>query len=211
MTAIAASVLAGILVCWGARDYAAEVFRREADPRLAAWALWTCASGIAAAGAVQARSWPSAALCGVNAVTCAVILAAGLARGNREIGWPDAAGCAAGGAGLALLAVALLRPGTVPVTAALTAAVVTDLAAVAPMLANAGRGEETPGAYLKFAAAGAVVLAAAVLDPAYRQAGGLLFPAYLAAADLAMAVAAAAGRRRAAARLSVSWPSCPGS
>lgn len=193
-----ACVLAAFFTCWGSWDYLIEVFQRDTDPRLASWALWTCSAGIAAIGAARTRPrfWPSVTLAGVDAATCAVLLAAGIAWGNREAGWLDAAGLAVGGTGVALLIIALVRPAAVPMTAALAASVVTDLAALAAVVANGWRGEESPGSFLKMAAGGAVVLVMAAMAPAYRQANGLIFPLYLTVAALAMSVIAAAGRRR---------------
>jgi hypothetical protein len=200
ITALAASVLAGFFICWASWDYAADVFRRKTDPRLASWALWASASGIAAAAAWQThpRFWPSAALAGVDASTCLVLVAAGFAWGTRDVARLDVAGAATGTAGLVLLALALLRPDIVPAVPALVASVFTDLAGLVPVLVNGLRGKETPSSYVKFAVAGAVVLAAAALDPAYRQANGLVFPAYLAVASVVMAAVAIAGRRQAA-------------
>jgi hypothetical protein len=167
------------------------VLAGRADPRLASWAIWACAMGIACAGASRAGQEASAAVAGAGAVCCGAILLAGWRHGDRGFGRLDAAGTAAGTCGLILLGIALARPDIIPVPAAVAASVLTDLAAFIPTWANGWRGQEPSWPYVKFAVAAAVALAATDL----AVAAGVIYPAYELAACTVMVALVLAGRR----------------
>jgi len=180
-----AALAAIVLVTWASWEYVAEVARGEDDPRLASWTIWTASMSVGAAGAWLAGQHAAAGLGAIGGITCAAVLAAGIRHGSREVGWVDAAGCACGGAGLALLVQAMLHPGTIPVQAAIGAAVVTDIAAFWPTWRNAARGREPAAPWLKYGLAAVVAITAADLTAA-----SLIFPVYeLAACALAAALA----------------------
>ena len=198
-----AALAAIVLVIWASWEYVAEVARGEDDPRLASWVIWTASMSVGAAGAWLAGQPAAAGLGAIGGITCAAVLLAGYRHGSREVGWVDAAGCACGGAGLVLLVQAMLHPGTMPVQAAISAAVVTDIAAFWPTWRNAARGREPAAPWLKYGLAAVVAITATDLTAA-----SLIFPVYeLSACGLAAALAvwgkarASEAARREAARL----------
>lgn len=180
-----AGILAALLVIAGSWGYLTAVRRREADPRLASWGIWTTSMTVAAAGAALAGQWPGALLAGAGAVTAAAVLGAGCRHGDREFGRLDAAGLVFGVAGLFLLAAA-------PPAWAVTASVMTDLAAFAPTYANGWRGEEPLAPWILIAAGAGVALAAAD----FSVPAGAIYPAYELTACTVMIVLVSAGTAR---------------
>lgn len=165
------AIIAG-LELWASAGYLYAVLRGTARPRLASWGIWAISMGIAAAGALSAGQMGSAALAGTGSLTAAAILVAGWAAGSREVALLDRIGLWVGGAGIAILAVALFIP--VAVTAAVAVSVVTDLAAFAPTWLNGARGPEPLGPYALLTTAACVAMASASTGAVASQ----IFPLY---------------------------------
>jgi hypothetical protein len=145
-----------------------------------------------AGAAVVSRAWASAAYTGACAAGCGLILVLGWRR--REPGWRRGDVVCAGLAlaGVALLAVAAGWPSLLPVQAAAAVACGADLAAYLPTFRD-GRddpGGQPLGMYVMFAAAAVLTLAAG------RVPAGMIYPAYLAAADGLMCALIITGRSR---------------
>jgi hypothetical protein len=192
------STVAALLVVAGSWRYFRKVRRKDpdADPRLATWAIWTIALTVGTLGAAADRQWPGACLTAANAACCAAILACGWRHGNREFGRLDAVCTMLGAAGVGLLAASAVAPRLIPVYAAVAVSVVTDLTACAPTFANAWQGKEPWPSFAIFAVSGAVTLT--VCD--FAVPAGVIFPAYLAAVNAAVAVIILASPARRAAR-----------
>jgi hypothetical protein len=208
MTWLAAG-LAAALAIWADLDYLAKVRRGTARPRLVSRIIWLSAVLTGAAGAGLDRQVTATALCGAGSVTGAAILVSGWRHGSRSVRPLDAAAGLIGGTGVVLLVLASLRPAAVPLAAAVAFAVGADLAGFIPTFPNARAGNEPPGPYLKYAAAG---LAAAAFA-SWRAPAGFIFPAYEAAACTLTACLALSSRSRVAQlaeHLSVKQE-CPGS
>jgi len=190
---LALAAIPVLLVVAASWSYLRDVARpagdpRRADPRLASWTVWAFSMGVAAAGAGVSGQWPGMLLAAAGSATAVTILAAGWRHGDREAGRLDAAGLAAGLAGVALLAAGL------PGWAAVAVSVLADLAAFLPTFVNGWRdGEEPAVPWAVITAAAAVTL---VLAGPAVAAAGLIFPAYELAACALMTVLAVAGRAR---------------
>jgi hypothetical protein len=194
---LAVSTVAALLVVAASWRYFSKVRRKDpdADPRLASWAIWTSMPTVGALGAAADRQWPGACLTAADAACCAAILACGWRHGNREFGRLDAACTTLGAAGVGLLAAAAVAPRLIPVYAAVAVSVATDLTACAPTFANGWRGKEPWPSFAIFAGSGAVTLT--VCD--FAVPAGVIFPAYLAAANtvLTLIILASPARRSA--------------
>jgi hypothetical protein len=183
---LAAAAASTVVTIWGNWSYLAEV-RRGTNPRLVTWIIWTGALSVGAAGAARDQQWAAAALGAADAATALAVIVAGWRRSKRDTGWLDMAAAAAGGAGIMLLAGAMILP-SVPMIAAVAVAVVTDFCAFLPTFANARNGKEPPGPFVIFAAGGVLALAGA------DQAVGTVYPAYLTGACVLAALLAVRGR-----------------
>lgn len=166
------ALIAG-LVIWASAGYVVAVVRHQAFPRLASWAIWTLAMGVAAAGALDARQYSSAILAGTGSITAAAILAAGWRWGRREVALLDRIGLAVGGTGVVFLAISLAFP-SVPVAISVAVSVATDMAAFLPTWVNGARGMEPLGPYAKLWIAAAIAMAASSTGPV----AGQIFPLY---------------------------------
>lgn len=187
-----ASAASAALIAWASWEYVADVARRRADPRLATWIIWTASMYIGAVGAWTQGATAAAWLGVAGGASCLAVLVTGFVHGTTDTGWLDTAGAACGGAGLVLLGGAAWRPELLPMWAAIAASVGTDIAAFAPTMLNAWRGEETAAPYVKFGLAAAVTITAAD-----GSAASLIFPVYeTAACALAAWLAWAAARRQ---------------
>lgn len=195
---LAVSTVAALLVVAGSRKYLNKVRRkdRDADPRLASWAIWTSMMTVGALGAAAARQWPSMCLIAANALCCAAVLACGWQYGSREFGRLDAVCTVLGAAGVGLLAAAAVVPRLVPVFAAVAVSVVTDLIACGPTFANGWQGKEPWPPFAMFAGSGALTLA--VCD--FAVPAGVIYPAFLAAVNTVVTLIILASPARRSAR-----------
>jgi len=167
------NIIIAALVIWASAGYVVSVARGQASPRLASWAIWTLAMGVAAAGALLTGQYGSAILAGTGSLTAAVVLLAGWHAGSRDAGLLDKIGLAVGGTGVIFLAISLFVP-AVPVAISVAVSVATDLAAFLPTFLNGARGLEPLNPYMKLSAAAALGVASAKSGPV----AGQIFPLY---------------------------------
>jgi hypothetical protein len=195
---LAVSAVAALLVVAGSWRYFNKVRRkdRDANPRLATWAIWTSMGTVGALGAAAVRQWPSLCVTAASAVCCAAVLACGWQYGSREFGRLDAVCTMLAAAGVGLLAAAAVVPSLVPVFVAVAVSVVTDLTACGPTFVNAWQGKEPWPPFAAFAASGALTLA--VCD--FGVPAGVIFPAYLAVVNTVMTLIILASPARRSAR-----------
>jgi hypothetical protein len=185
---LAAAIVAAVLAVgsnWpGIRDARAGTFR----PRPASWGPWAAAMATGAGAAVMSGAWPSAAYTGACAAGCAAILVLGWPRrdrgGSRRQRQLDAACAALALAGVGLLALADADPALLSAAAAAAVAVAADLAAYLPTFRDGWKDPagQPAAMYAGFAAAAVLTLAAE------RVPAGMIYPAYLLAADGGMAL-----------------------
>lgn len=189
----AAVILAAALTLWGNWPGVRGAWKGSFRPRMASWGPWTLAMGVGAAGAAFSRAWPSAAYTACCTAGCAAIVAVGWRVRQRGRTRRDVTCAALAVCGTILLADARADPALLAAWAAIAVAVAADAVAYWPTFGDGWRHPQGQPAmmYAAFAAAAALTLAAE------RQAAGLIYPAYLLAADGAMTVLVLAGRRRA--------------
>lgn len=175
--------------------YILAVRARAARPRLVTWLMFAVATATAAAGSFRAGQWPAGIFTAVLSAGCLGVLAAGWRHGNRQFGRLDAACLVLGSTGVALLAIAVVRPAAVPVTWALSISILTDLVAFLPTFAHGWRApaEEPRRAWAMFTAGAALALAASQVS----SLDAVLWPAWVLAADGFMLVLVLAGPARA--------------
>jgi hypothetical protein len=167
------NVIIAVLVIWASAGYVIAVARGQASPRLASWAIWTLAMGIASIGALLTGQYGSAILAGTGSLTAAVVLLAGWRAGSRDVALLDKIGLAIGGTGVVFLAISLFIP-AVPIAISVAVSVATDLAAFLPTFLNGARGMEPLSPYMKLATAAAIGVASAKSGPV----AGQIFPLY---------------------------------
>jgi hypothetical protein len=191
---LAVLVSAGLSVA-GNLPYIAAVRRRDPDarPRIASWVIWSLALCVGTAAAGVAHAWVSVAYTGACATGCIAVLVCGWRYGTREFGRLDAVCLTLGAAGVAALALAAAFPQLLPVWAATTAAVLSDVIAFLPTYRNGWLGREPWVPYAMYGIGAAVALAATD----FSQPAGVIYTAYLAASDSAMTVIALYARNAA--------------
>ena len=192
----AITVLSSALTAAAALPYILDIVRGRARPRIASWGIWTVVQAIGAASAFTARQLPGACYTLLCAAGCAVVVFLGWRHGSREFGRLDAVCVTLAAEGVALLAVASWMPGLLPMSCAVAVSVATDFLAYLPTFHHAWRrpGEEPWLPYAMFGAAAALVLF--VAD--FRVLAGVIYPAYLFAADTAMVIMILASPHRTA-------------
>jgi len=182
----AVTVLSSTLTAAAALPYILDIVRGRARPRIASWGIWTVVQAIGAASAFTARQLPGACYTLLCAAGCAAVVFLGWRHGGREFGRLDAVCVTLAAEGVALLAVAAWLPRLMPMSWAVAVSVATDLLAYLPTFHHAWhRPSEEPWLpYAMFGAAAGLVLF--VTD--FRVLAGVIYPAYLFAADAAMVV-----------------------
>ena len=186
--------LSSALTAAAALPYIIDIVRGRARPRIASWGIWTVVQAIGAASAFTARQLPGACYTLLCAAGCAVVVFLGWRHGSREFGRLDAVCVTLAAEGVALLAVASWMPGLLPMSCAVAVSVATDFLAYLPTFHHAWcrPGEEPWLPYAMFGAAAALVLF--VAD--FRVLAGVIYPAYLFAADTAMVIMIVASLHR---------------
>jgi hypothetical protein len=191
----AVTVLSSALTAAAALPYILDIVRGRARPRIASWGIWTVVQAIGAASAFTAWQLPGACYTLLCAAGCAAVVFLGWRHGSREFGRLDAVCVTLAAEGVALLAVASWMPWLMPMSWAIAVSVATDFLAYLPTFHHAWRrpGEEPWLPYAMFGVAAALVLF--VAD--FRVLAGVIYPAYLFAADAAMVIMILASPHRA--------------
>jgi hypothetical protein len=135
---------------------------------------------------LAAGQLPTACYTALCAAGCAAVVVLGWRHGSREFAPLDAVCVTLAAEGVALLAVAQLVPGLIPMTWAVVVSVATDLLAYLPSFHHAwvNPDEEPWLPYALFGVAAGLVLY--VTD--FSVLVGVIYPTYLFAADAAMVV-----------------------
>ena len=180
----ALTIASSALTAAAALPYVLDIIRGRARPRIASWGIWAVVQAVGAASAFSARQLPGACYTLFCAAGCAAVVFLGWRHGSRDFGPLDAVCVALATEGVALLAVAAVRPRLVPLSWAVAVSVATDFLAYLPTFRHAWLkpGEEPWLPYALFGAAAALVLV--VAD--FRILAGVIYPVYLLAADAAM-------------------------
>jgi hypothetical protein len=180
------TVLSSVLTAAAALPYIIDIVRGRARPRIASWGIWAVVQAVGAASGFAAGQLPGACYTLFCAVGCAAVVALGWRYGSRDFGLLDAVCVTLAAEGVALLALAAAAPRLIPMSWAVAISVGTDFLAYLPTFRHAWlRPEEEPWLpYALFGAAAALVLW--VTD--YRILAGVIYPAYLFAADSAMVI-----------------------
>lgn len=177
---------AAALSIGGNWPYLAGIVRRQQDcrPRLVSWVIWAEVMTVGSVQAFRAGQLAAGAYTAACAAGCLAILGLGwrFGDGHRPDLLDGACLCGAH-AGIALMVLSILSPGLVPLGAATAVSVGTDLLAFIPTYANGLAGREPWRPYAIFAAGAALALAATDLSVMV----GVIYPAYLIAADGGMA------------------------
>jgi len=180
----ALTIASSALTAAAALPYVLDIIRGRARPRMMSWGIWAVVQAVGAASAFSARQLPGACYTLFCAAGCAAVVFLGWRHGSRDFGPLDAVCVALATEGVALLAVAAVRPRLVPLSWAVAVSVATDFLAYLPTFRHAWLkpGEEPWLPYALFGAAAALVLV--VAD--FRILAGVIYPVYLLAADAAM-------------------------
>ena len=180
----ALTIASSALTAAAALPYVLDIIRGRARPRIASWGIWAVVQAVGAASAFSARQLPGACYTLFCAAGCAAVVFLGWRHGSRDFGPLDAVCVALATEGVALLAVAAVRPRLVPLSWAVAVSVATDFLAYLPTFRHAWlKPDEEPWLpYALFGAAAALVLV--VAD--FRILAGVIYPVYLLAADAAM-------------------------
>ena len=180
------TVLSSALTAAAALPYIIDIGRGRARPRIASWSIWAVVQAIGAASGFSAWQLPGACYTLLCATGCAAVVFLGWRHGSRDFGRLDAVCVTLATEGVGLLAVATWAPGLIPVSWAVAVSVATDFLAYLPTFRHAWlRPDEEPWIpYAMFGAAAGLVLA--VAD--FRVTAGVIYPAYLFAADAAMVI-----------------------
>jgi hypothetical protein len=183
-----AIVVSGALTVIAALPYIWAILRDQASPRLASWAVWTAAQVVGTVAAVKAGQYPAACYVAACGAGCAAVVVLGWRAGGRDFGRLDAVCAILASAGVVLLAAAALLPQIVPLSLAVVVSVVTDFLAFVPTFAHGWRSpREEPWPVYTLYGAGALLALAVTLAPGAAPAlTGVIYPAYLLAADTAM-------------------------
>lgn len=183
-----AIVISGGLTVIAALPYLLAILRDQASPRLASWGIWTAAQAVGTVAAVKAGQYPAACYVAACGAGCAAVVVLGWRAGGRDFGRQDAVCAILASAGVVLLAAAALLPRMIPLSLAVAVSVVTDFLAYVPTFAHGWRRpREEPWRVYTLYAAGALLALAVTLAPGEPAAPtGVIYPAYLLAADTAM-------------------------
>lgn len=182
----ALTVLGSALTAAAALPYILDIVRGRARPRIASWGIWAVVQAVGAASGFAAWQLPGACYTLFCAAGCAAVVLLGWRHGSRDFGPLDAVCVTLAAEGVVLLGLAAAAPGLVPMSWAVAISVATDFLAYLPTFRHAWlKPEEEP--WLPYAMFGAA--AALVLVPAdFSVLAGVIYPAYLLAADAAMVV-----------------------
>jgi hypothetical protein len=201
---MAVTVVGSALTAAAALPYILDIARGRARPRIASWSIWAVVQAVGTVSAFGAGQLPTACYTLLCAAGCAAVVFLGWRHGSREFGRLDAVCVTLAAEGVALLAAASWMPRLIPMSWAVAVSVATDFLAYLPTFHHAWRrpGEEPWLPYAMFGAAAALVLF--VAD--FRVLAGVIYPAYLFAADAAMVIMILASPHRAAPLPSASRP-----
>ena len=159
----ALTIASSALTAAAALPYVLDIVRGRARPRIASWGIWAVVQAVGTASAFSARQLPGACYTLFCAAGCAAVVFLGWRHGSRDFGPLDAVCVALAAEGVALLAVAAVRPRLVPMSWAVAVSVATDFLAYLPTFRHAWLkpGEEPWLPYALFGAAAALVLVVA--------------------------------------------------
>jgi hypothetical protein len=180
------TIVSSALTAAAALPYIIDIVRGRARPRIASWGIWMVVQAVGTITSFAAGQLPTACYTLLCAVGCAAVVILGWRHGSRDFGPLDAVCVTLAAEGVALLAVAELVPGLIPMTWAVAVSVVTDLLAYLPTFHHAwvNPDEEPWLPYALFGLAAGLVLY--VTD--FSVLVGVIYPTYLFAADSAMVV-----------------------